>query len=296
VAVTAIPQVRMDHYWDQLLQNMLCSPSTSKSKLKFWLNSVQDEGNVDSEVTEKVEEEKKDSPKIKKSRKKSKKRDETNIPIQGMKNLSITSDEGIDISFSPLNSTSVTSIPKAIMRPQHHLQSSWTFWYSVGDKGLSWEQNQIKICTVSTIEQFWYVTSQLQPPSNIKTGHTYSVFRAGILPDWEDKANIRGGRWMISCLKKEREEKLDKWWLEILIMMIGEHMDEFSGLVNGAEACMRKKGDRIEVWLKDVGLMKGVVEIGRKTKEKVGLDVNRKIKFSLHKEDKEGVKGPRLGL
>ena len=49
-------------------------------------------------------------------------------------------------------------------------------------------------------------------------------------------------------------------------MVIGEHMEEFSALVIGAEACVRKKGDRIEVWLKDVGLMQGVVEIGRKAK------------------------------
>jgi len=275
----------MDHYWDQLLQNMLGSPSTSaKSKLNTWSNPVQDKNIVASEMTEKNADGH-DQVKIKRG-KKSKAKD---------KNLSITSDEGIDISFNAL-SASVVSIPKSIMRPQHHLQSSWTFWYSIGDKTLSWEKNQIKICTVSTIEQFWYVTSQLQPPSNISTGHTYSVFRAGVLPDWEDRANINGGRWMIPCPKKEREDMLDKRWLEILIMMIGEHMEEFSALVIGAEACVRKKGDRIEVWLKDVGLMQGVVEIGRKTKETLGLDTNQKIKFSLHKEDMEGVKGPRLGL
>ena len=101
---------------------------------------------------------------------------------------------------------------------------------------------------------------------------------------------------MISCHKKERVDMLDKRWLEILTMMLGEHMEEVSSLVIGAEACVRKKLDRIEVWLKDVGLMQGVVEIGRKTKETLGLDTNQKIKFSLHKDDMEGVKGPRLGL
>ena len=62
------------------------------------------------------------------------------------------------------------------------------------------------------------------------------------------------------------------------------------------EACIRKKGDRLKVWLKDVGMMKGVVAVGRKVKEKLGLGATRKIKFSLHKEDKDGVKGPRLAL
>ena len=107
---------------------------------------------------------------------------------------------------------------------------------------------------MTTIEQFWYVTSQLQPPSSINTGHTYSVFRDGVLPDWEDEANIEGGRWMISCPRDEREERLETMWLEILFMMVGEHMGDFSELVNGAEACIRKKGDRLKVWLKDVGM------------------------------------------
>ena len=116
------------------------------------------------------------------------------------------------------------------------------------------------------------------------------------MPDWEDEANVEGGRWMISCPKEEREERLETMWLEILFMMVGEHMGEFSELVNGAEACIRKKGDRLEVWLKDVGMMKGVVAVGRKVREILGLGATRKIKFSSHKEDKDGVKGPRLAL
>jgi len=289
----------MDQYWDQLLQNIMGSPTdstTTQSKLKFWTKADQEDEIADSESTEIVEKvEVKDSSKRARSKRKQKAKEKNNIPTQGMKNMSLTSDEGIDISYNPV-CAAVTSIPKVILRPQHQLQTSWTFWFSVGDKNLSWERNQIKICTVSTIEQFWYVTCQLQPPSNISTGHTYSVFRAGVLPDWEDQANVSGGRWMIPCPKRERDEKLNERWLDILIMMVGEHMEEYSGLVNGAEACLRKKGDRIEVWMKDVGLMKGVVEIGRRTKEKLKLDASRKIRFSIHKEDKEGVKGPRIGL
>jgi len=288
----------MDQYWDQLLQNIIGSPidKTTKSKLKVWTNADKYEEIVESVSTEIVEKvDVKDATKRTRNKRKQKAKEKSITPTQGMKNVSLTSDEGIDISYNPVSAT-VTSIPKVILRPQHQLQSSWSFWFSVGDKNLSWERNQIKICTVSTIEQFWYVTCQLQPPSNISTGHTYSVFRAGVLPDWEDMANVSGGRWMIPCPKRERDEKLNEMWQDILIMMVGEHMEEYSGLVNGAEACLRKKGDRIEVWMKDVGLMKGVVEIGRKIKERLKLDASRKLRFSIHKEDQEGVKGPRIGL
>ena len=231
----------------------------------------------------------------KKSQKKVKFQVNKSAAIKEMKNVSLTSDEGIDISDSPLSPT-ITSIPPTILRPQHPLKTSWTFWYSVGNKNLSWEQNQVKISTVSTIEQFWLLTSQLKPPSNIPPGHTYSVFRAGVAPDYEDVANMKGGRWMISCPRVEREDRLDTRWLEVLFMVVGEHMTEFSGLINGAEACVRKQGDRLEVWVKDVSMMRGVVEVGRRVKSKLGLDISKRIKFSLHKEDKEGVKGLRLSL
>ena len=231
-----------------------------------------------------------------KARKKRTKRKNLKVE-EGLKNLSITTDEGIDTSYCAPISANITSIPNVIMKPQHQLSSSWTFWYSVGDKNLSWVQNQVKICTVTTIEQFWYVTSQLQPPSKIPSGHTYSVFKTGVMPDWEDVANVDGGRWMISCSKEEREEELDSMWLEILVTIVGEHMGETAGLaVNGAEACVRKKGDRLEVWMADVAMMMGVVEVGRNMKKKLGLDAKRKMKFSLHKEDREGLKGPRLAL
>jgi len=288
----------MDHYWEQLVENILggaiatASIKTADMRVKEVKKSEVIESTG---VTKKSTFSNPENVEVKSKGRGGRKKSRTDDASKAMKNLSLTSDEGIDISYTPL-SVSITSIPKVIMRPQHPLATSWTFWYSVGNKNLSWEQNQVKISTVSTIEQFWFVTSQLRLPSNIPTGHTYSVFRGGVLPDWEDVANVEGGRWMITCSKVEKVDRLDSRWREVLFMMVGEHMGESSREVNGAEACVRKKGDRLEVWVKNVSMMKDVLDIGRKIKNKLGLDTSRKIKFALHKEDKEGVKGPRLAL
>eukprot|EP00092_Neocalanus_flemingeri_P010589 GFUD01011407.1.p1 GENE.GFUD01011407.1~~GFUD01011407.1.p1 ORF type:complete len:291 (-),score=92.06 GFUD01011407.1:60-932(-) len=290
----------MDLYWEQVVENILGgSPRTGGEIRKPGLISDRKTVKVKPPVLEMSRDAMKRSedlttvllekPKKIRSRKKSKIDDDVN---KRMKKVSISSDEGIDIIPTSLS----TFIPPVIQRPQHHLNTSWTFWYSVGNKNLSWKQNQVKISTVSTIEQFWLVTSQLKSPSDIPIGHTFSVFRDGVVPDWEDIANIEGGRWMVSCPKVEREDRLDSMWLEMLFMMVGEHSKEFAGLVNGAEACVRKQGDRLEVWVKDVGMMRGVVGVGRMVKSKLGLDTSKRIKFSTHKEDKEGVKGPRLAL
>jgi len=289
----------MDLYWEQVVENILGGTTKNKTPTgrssKKQKSAVKSPGSPDTTNTDKDVSPvlpKTLKPKKTRNRKSAKSQDGESVSSKDMKNLSLTSDEGIDISYAP----TVTSIPPAILRPQHHLKTSWTFWYSVGNKNLSWKQNQVKISTVSTIEQFWLLTSQLKPPSNIPGGHTYSVFRAGVAPDWEDMANREGGRWMVSCPRVEREDKLDTRWLEVLYMMVGEQGKVFSGMINGAEACVRKKEDRIEIWIKDVTLMRGVVEVGRKIKNKLGLDISKKIKFSIHKEDKEGVKGLRLAL
>ena len=289
----------MDLYWEQVVENILggitknktpTGRSSKKQKSAVEPPGTPDTTNTDKDVTPVLPKTLK--PKKTRNRKSVKSQDGESVSCKDMKNLSLTSDEGIDISYASFSPT-VTSIPPAILRPQHHLKTSWTFWYSVGNKNLSWKQNQVKISTVSTIEQFWLLTSQLKPPSNIPGGHTYSVFRAGVAPDWEDMANREGGRWMVSCPRVEREDKLDTRWSEVLYMMVGE---QGKGLINGAEACVRKKEDRLEIWIKDVTLMRGVVEVGRKIKNKLGLDISKKIKFSIHNEDKEGVKGLRLAL
>jgi len=198
---------------------------------------------------------------------------------------SLISDEGIDMAFSPILCT--------ILKPRHPLPHSWTFWYSAGDKRLSWKKNQKKISSVETIEDFWLTYNQVKLASSLPAGFTYSVFRTGILPDWQDVANRDGGRWMVSFGKEERKEMLDNRWLEVLYMLLGEQAEgESSSVVTGAEACVRKKGDRLELWLGNVASMACVVKVGRKLKDKVKSD----IQLSIHSEEKEGVEGSKLML
>ena len=54
--------------------------------------------------------------------------------------------------------------------------------------------------------------------SRLSAGHTYSVFKKGVVPDWEDKANVQGGRWMIYFDKNQRRGMLDDRWMEALVI------------------------------------------------------------------------------
>lgn len=58
--------------------------------------------------------------------------------------------------------------------------------------------------------------NHIQPPSDLKQGCDYSLFKKGIKPMWEDEANVRGGRWLINLDRKQRGNDLDNYWLEIV--------------------------------------------------------------------------------
>eukprot|EP00092_Neocalanus_flemingeri_P026087 GFUD01028273.1.p1 GENE.GFUD01028273.1~~GFUD01028273.1.p1 ORF type:complete len:276 (-),score=79.62 GFUD01028273.1:60-887(-) len=240
------------------------------------------------ETLKSVVEESSASRMLKKRKTKKKVVFEENSTTEGesKKNLSLVSDEGIDMNFLPL--TPSLTIHYNIIKPQHPLPHSWTFWYSAGDKKLSWKKNQVKISTVATVEEFWHTVNQVQPASCLPAGYTYSVFRVGIIPDWEDVHNRDGGRWMVGFPKAEAQGKLDKRWMEILFMLMGEQVqEEGAKLVTGAEVCVRKKGDRLEVWVEDANNMRGLVDVGREMKRKLMLGRSEMLQFSVHKEERE---------
>ena len=71
------------------------------------------------------------------------------------------------------------------------------------------------------IQDFWSVHNHIELSSRLVAGCDYSVFKAGIKPMWEDKANMNGGRWLINLDKKHRINCLDNFWLEVLLCLIG---------------------------------------------------------------------------
>ena len=51
--------------------------------------------------------------------------------------------------------------------------------------------------------------------------------------------------------------------------------------------------DRLELWLGSTRDLQLITEVGRKLKAQLGTGKSR-MKFSIHREEKEGVKGPCL--
>ena len=140
------------------------------------------------------------------------------VPEQGEK-----LDDLADI-VDKMKISETTPDPEKVMK--HPLQNAWTLWFFKNDKARTWEENQRPIITVTTVEDFWSLYNHIEVASRLPPGSDYSLFKEGIFPDWEDKRNAPGGRWMINVDKRQRADCLDTYWLEILFFLIGEHADQ----------------------------------------------------------------------
>lgn len=182
------------------------------------------------------------------------------------------------------NTAASTEVSQELIK--HPLQHTWTLWYYENDKTKGWEENQREITSFSTVEDFWCLFNHIKAVSSIRTGCDYSLFKSGIRPMWEDEANKDGGRWLISLDKKQRNNELDAFWLEILLCLIGEAFDDYSDDICGAVVNIRLKGDKIGIWTADASRKKsdGILSIGRKIKERLNIGPEHKIVFQSHKD------------
>ncbi|XP_018577506.1 eukaryotic translation initiation factor 4E-1A-like [Anoplophora glabripennis] len=166
---------------------------------------------------------------------------------------------------------------------KHPLQNCWTLWYYENDRTQSWAQNQKEIASFQTVEDFWSLYNHIKPASELRQGSDYSLFKKGIKPMWEDEANRRGGRWLLSLDRKQRTNELDRYWLDIILCLIGEAFEN-SDEVCGAVVNIRQKGDKIGIWTSDAQNGVAVLEIGRKLKERLRIPSRTILGYQVHKD------------
>lgn len=66
---------------------------------------------------------------------------------------------------------------------------------------------------------------------------------------WEDENNVKGGRWLVVVDKSKRNQKLDQYWLELMMAVIGEQFEDCGDLICGAVVNVRQKNDKVCLFL-----------------------------------------------
>jgi len=91
----------------------------------------------------------------------------------------------------------------------HFLETEWVLWeHRAPDKSSkSYEDNMEKLVEFATVEDFWNAWNHIPPPSGIfydgktkkrfsnRIVESFSLFKKGIKPEWEDPANRAGAEW-----------------------------------------------------------------------------------------------------
>uniref|UniRef100_A0A1B0FDF9 eIF-4F 25 kDa subunit n=1 Tax=Glossina morsitans morsitans TaxID=37546 RepID=A0A1B0FDF9_GLOMM len=164
---------------------------------------------------------------------------------------------------------------------KHPLQNTWTLWYLENDRTKSWEDMQNEIMSFDTVEDFWSLYNHIKPPSDIKIGCDYSLFKKGIRPMWEDAANKKGGRWVIT-LNRSPKAEVDNLWLDVLLCLIGETF-EHSDQVCGAVVNIRNKNNKISIWTANGDKKEAALEIGHKLRDVLCLG-RHNLQYQLHRD------------
>jgi len=181
-------------------------------------------------------------------------------------------ENGVTQTSAPAGAAKATpgEVPANIPPGPHALDSAWAIWEhrAAHESRTTYEQNMAKIIEFSTIEDFWRAWNNLPKPSDIffdgksnkKVGdrviESLSLFKAGIKPEWEDKANRQGGEWFVR--KTLSLGFLDEAWKKLVLGMIGETLDpehEVTGARVVDKSVRGKAIYRLELWFRSKAKM-----------------------------------------
>eukprot|EP00050_Salpingoeca_kvevrii_P021930 m.118066 g.118066 ORF g.118066 m.118066 type:complete len:275 (+) comp9528_c0_seq1:899-1723(+) len=152
------------------------------------------------------------------------------------------------------------------------LNSVWTFWFDDPSavkarrslrQADSYEDQLKELGSVRSVEMFWRYLSHLLPPANMGIGSNYHFFRHGIRPMWEDRANVDGGKWVITIDSPLLTERVNDLWLATLAGLIGEQID-LTNQVTGAVISRRRERYALALWTADKSSDKLNLGVGKR--------------------------------
>jgi len=139
------------------------------------------------------------------------------------------------------------------MSVPHRLQSSWTLYFNTsvgaGAKGgkTSWDENLKTVTQISTVEDLWGTLNAIAEPTALMPSSTYYLFKTGIKPLWEDKANENGGKFTIKLRDKSLVNEI---WLNSVLLVLGDSFaSDDSDEICGLEMAVRSQQTRLSMWI-----------------------------------------------
>lgn len=100
----------------------------------------------------------------------------------------------------------------------------WALYCKLPNQELKWNEKVQKLSEFDTIESFWSSLLTFAPPSSLRVGNGYYLFRDGIAPEWEHGRNKAGGHWEVKLLGKSIPLN-DVWTHMCISLAAGRYRD-----------------------------------------------------------------------
>jgi translation initiation factor 4E len=128
---------------------------------------------------------------------------------------------------------------------------TWSFWYLIPDRYQirdNWTDFLHILHTFDTIDELWATLNSVGRAAQLPKGSRFYIFKKGVQPLWEDRANV-GGR-LISIehpVANAKKPKISDRWTDLVLSVLGETI-AYSESINGIEFTVRKETYNIAVW------------------------------------------------
>ena len=150
---------------------------------------------------------------------------------------------------------------------EYPLANKWNVWEHRNDQE-KYEDNLVFVTSFSDVPTFWNIFHHLPHPGDFFFGNrkprclignrsvvSYSIFKDGIIPKWEDPVANAGGEWRIRRFKNLDE--LDRIWEDITCLVVGntlENTDNILGVrvVDSSHPDTNKAMYNVEIWFDDM--------------------------------------------
>ncbi|XP_057302159.1 eukaryotic translation initiation factor 4E type 2-like isoform X2 [Hydractinia symbiolongicarpus] len=169
-----------------------------------------------------------------------------------------------------------------VEKGEHRLQYCYCLWFSRKNPGkqqvtMKYEDSIKLIGAFSSAEQFWAYYSYMVRPGEL-TGHSdIHLFKHGIRPMWEDKANKNGGKWIVR-LKKGLASRC---WENLILAMLGEQF-MVGPEVCGAVVSLRYQEDIISIWNRNASDQATTSRIRDTLRRVLNLPQNTIMEYKAH--------------
>lgn len=136
------------------------------------------------------------------------------------------------------------------------LECEWVWYAHHPSASNTYSHAYIEIGRFKTVAMFWQYYNACPSATNIHDGTivlngqpviAYSLFRAGVRPEWEDVVNHKGSEW--GCRELLDRSAFQAFWDIYILAAIGEQIPHCVG-VRAINKCNRSRSmHKLEVWL-----------------------------------------------